>query len=210
MQEIVKVLHKIQKQLKAPKNQRNEFGKYNYRSCEDILEAVKQLLPEGYVVMISDKVINIGERYYIEATVSFSDGKDTVTTTALAREATKQTGMNDSQLTGSTSSYARKYALNGLFCIDDTKDSDFSNTHSQSQSRPLASKPMKIHSANQIQSPDDQIWVKLKGLIGLAGQDEYKKIKEEKGLKQVYETQDALTLVNALEDFLTKEDDIIQ
>lgn len=115
----------IQKRLKAPKGQLNKFGGYKYRSCEDILEAVKPLCTEEDVQLtISDELILIGERYYIKATATVTDGKETVQVHAYAREEETKKGMDASQITGSASSYARKYALNGLFCIDDTKDAD--------------------------------------------------------------------------------------
>lgn len=118
---------KVQGALKAPKDQRNSFGKYNYRSCEDILEALKPLLREiGAVVTITDRINQIGDRYYIEAIASFIDVEDgkVVQVTGYAREAQEKKGMDDSQITGATSSYARKYALNGLFAIDNTDDMD--------------------------------------------------------------------------------------
>lgn len=121
-------LMKVQGALKAPKDQRNSFGKYNYRSCEDILEALKPLLREiGAVVTITDRINQIGDRYYIEAIASFIDVEDgkVVQVTGYAREAQEKKGMDDSQITGATSSYARKYALNGLFAIDDNKDTDY-------------------------------------------------------------------------------------
>lgn len=115
----------VQQKLKAPKNQFNQFGKYKYRSCEDILEAVKKHLGEQDLVLtISDEPIVLGERFYIKATATVSDGVSSVSTTGLAREPEIKKGMDDSQITGTASSYARKYALNGLFCIDDTKDAD--------------------------------------------------------------------------------------
>ena len=117
----------VQKELKAPKNQYNSFGKYKYRSCEDILEAAKPLCIEnGLVLTVSDEIIVVGERYYIKATakVTETDGAESISTTSLARESLDKKGMDDSQITGTASSYARKYALNGLFCIDDTKDAD--------------------------------------------------------------------------------------
>jgi hypothetical protein len=116
-------LAEIQRELRVPKNQKNTFGNYNYRSCEDILEALKPHL-NGFSLIISDEVVNIGERYYVKATVSFGDGKEVLTATAYAREAEIKKGMDEAQITGSASSYARKYALNGLFAIDDTKDAD--------------------------------------------------------------------------------------
>lgn len=123
-------LLKVQSELKAPKNQFNGFGKYSYRSCEDILEAVKPLLLKYNMTMtISDELQNIGERYYIKATVTITDGEKVYTVSAFAREEENKKGMDSSQITGSSSSYSRKYALNGMFLIDDTKDSDATNTH---------------------------------------------------------------------------------
>ena len=115
----------VQSKLKAPKGQFNNFGKFNYRSCEDILEAVKPLLAdEGLQQTISDKIVHVGDRYYIEATVTVTDGENDLSVTALAREAKSKKKMDSSQITGTASSYARKYALNGLWLIDDTKDAD--------------------------------------------------------------------------------------
>ena len=130
--EIYKKLMNIQTKLKAPKSQRNNFGNYNYRSCEDILEAVKPLLDEFKVALtIKDEIVLIGERYYIKATATLIDidTGDTTETSAYARESAEKRGMDASQVTGATSSYARKYALNGLFAIDDNKDADATNTH---------------------------------------------------------------------------------
>lgn len=121
----------VQQKLKAPKNQYNSFGKYNYRSCEDILEGLKSILQEvKAIVMITDHVELIGDRYYIRSVAHFidiEDGKE-LNSSAYAREDADKKGMDLAQVTGSVSSYARKYALNGLFCIDDTKDSDHTNT----------------------------------------------------------------------------------
>lgn len=118
----------IQKDLKAPKSQYNSFGKYNYRNCEDILEAVKPLCArEGACLTLSDEIVQIGERYYIQAKAALYDSEtgDIINTvTAYAREEAEKKGMDGSQVTGAASSYARKYALNGLFNIDDTKDAD--------------------------------------------------------------------------------------
>lgn len=122
----------IQSELKAPKNQYNSFGKYKYRSCEDILEGLKPLLAEHKaVVILSDEIKQIGDRYYLEATATFIDIEtgDKIEVKSLAREDETKKGMDLAQVTGSVSSYARKYALNGLFSIDDTKDSDSTNTH---------------------------------------------------------------------------------
>ena len=125
-------LMKIQSELKAPKGQYNSFGKYNYRSCEDILEGVKPLLAANKATLrITDEVVMIGDRYYIKATAIIGDAEsgEGISVSAFAREDETKKGMDLAQVTGSVSSYARKYALNGLFCIDDTKDSDSTNTH---------------------------------------------------------------------------------
>lgn len=115
----------IQHKLKAPKGQYNSFGKYNYRSCEDILEGVKPLLKEhDLALLIDDEIVQIGERYYVKATAKITDGSEIVSATAYAREPDTKKGIDESQITGATSSYARKYALNALLCIDDTKDAD--------------------------------------------------------------------------------------
>ena len=129
---IYEKLTEVQNELKAPKSKYNSFGKYNYRSCEDILEAVKPILKAKRLAMtVKDDVFNIGDRFYIMATVTVFDceSEEKVTTTAYAREDTDKKGMDGSQITGSSSSYARKYALNGMFAIDDTKDADSWNTH---------------------------------------------------------------------------------
>ena len=133
--ELFKKLIEVQKELKAPKNQRNTFGNYNYRSCEDILEALKPVLAaHDATVFISDKVVVKENCWaYIESTATFVDIEtgESISTTAFAREAENKKGMDPSQITGSASSYARKYALNGLFLIDDTKDADTDEHHRQ-------------------------------------------------------------------------------
>ena len=137
---VYKKLIEVQTKLKAPKNQYNSFGKYSYRNCEDILEALKPILKEvGATIIISDEVVPVNERYYVKATVKFIDTEtgEAVEASANAREEDNKKGMDSSQLTGSTSSYARKYALNGLFAIDDTKDSDFTNTHDKEDKKRL-------------------------------------------------------------------------
>ena len=133
----------VQKVLKAPKNQYNSFGKYSYRSCEDILEAAKPLCIEnGLILTISDDIVAVGERYYIKATAAVTDVQDgeKVECSGIAREAEERKGMDASQVTGSTSSYARKYALNGLFSIDDTKDADATNDHGKSKAQAVVDK----------------------------------------------------------------------
>lgn len=130
------VLIRIQSELKAPKSQYNSFGKYSYRNAEDILEAVKPLLSKYNATMfISDEVVEVGSRIYVKATVTLSDGKETITASAYAREPETRKGMDDSQITGATSSYARKYALNGLFAIDDTKDNDTNELREEREER---------------------------------------------------------------------------
>ena len=126
----MKTLAQIQSLIKAPKGQFNSFGKYKYRSCEDIVEAVKPIInKEGYHLTLSDEVVEVGGRVYIKATATLSNGTNTYQSTSFAREEETKKGMDAAQITGSSSSYARKYALNGLFAIDDTKDSDATNKH---------------------------------------------------------------------------------
>lgn len=124
-------LAEVQSKLKAPKNQRNNFGNYNYRSAEDILEAVKPLLHgQGLTLTIDDEIVEVGGRVYVKATATVTNNEaQRASATAYAREPEDKKGMDLAQLTGATSSYARKYALNGLFAIDDTKDADATNTH---------------------------------------------------------------------------------
>lgn len=139
-------LQKIQQELKAPKGQYNSFGKYNYRSAEDILEAVKPLLASaGCALTIKDEIVYMEGRFYVKATATLYDTKNGVEithTTALAREEEEKKGQDGSQITGTASSYARKYALNGLFCIDDTKDADTDEyKHQQNKADKKPTKP---------------------------------------------------------------------
>lgn len=139
---IYEKLQKIQQELKVHKSNYNSFGRYKYRSCEDIVEAVKPLLDKyKATLLISDEMVNLGDRFYIKATATLYDIESdaelrndhilnsTVSATGYAREELSKKGMDSSQVTGAASSYARKYALNGLLCIDDTKDSDATNQH---------------------------------------------------------------------------------
>lgn len=131
----------IQGRLKAPKNQRNSFGNYNYRSCEDILEAVKPLLKEHNLVLnLTDETMQIGEIYFIQANAVISDGDKSIAVKAQAGVQPNKKGMDIAQSFGASSSYARKYALNGLFLIDDTKDADAMNTH-EDEEETLDNKP---------------------------------------------------------------------
>ena len=129
MKELYEKLYYIQQELKAPKGQYNDYGKYSYRSCEDIYNAVKPLLKDLKLTLtMNDELVMIGDRYYIKATALLTDGENIIQNTAYAREEETKKGMDGSQITGASSSYARKYALNGLFLIDDVKDSDSTNT----------------------------------------------------------------------------------
>ena len=139
-------LSKIQTELKAPKGQYNSFGKYKYRSCEDILEAVKPLnAKHGVVLTVGDEVVEISNRFYVKATATFVDieSGEKIINTALAREDDSKKGMDGSQITGTASSYARKYCLNGLYCIDDTKDADTDEYRHQQERKPQESKPQE-------------------------------------------------------------------
>jgi hypothetical protein len=143
MTKITTVLQQIQSRLVAPKSQRNTFGNYNYRSCEDILNGLKPLLAElGGVVTLSDEMVDVGGRIYVKATALLDVGGEVYEASAFAREPLARKGMDDAQVTGATSSYARKYALNGLFAIDDTKDADH-GPPPQQQQRPQAPPPKK-------------------------------------------------------------------
>lgn len=153
-------LQEIQRKLKAPKGQYNKFGKYPFRSCEDILEAVKPILNEvGCTLTLSDEIVLIGDRYYIKATARLR-GEDTdEVTTAYARESENKAGMDASQITGATSSYARKYALNGLFCIDDNKDADTDEYANQNAKKP-ASAPAPATTDKEVFDPSHPLWQK--------------------------------------------------
>lgn len=157
---IYEKLLSVQTALKAPKSQYNAFGKYNYRNCEDILEAVKPLCKEvKALVFLSDELVLIGERYYVQARATFVDVESTenICAVAYAREEETKKGMDGSQVTGASSSYARKYALNGLFDIDDTKDSDTTNTHGKEEAAPA---PKPVPKAKQ-KTPRERLIAKL-------------------------------------------------
>jgi len=146
-------LAEIQAKLKAPKGQFNSFGKYHYRSAEDILEAVKKVVnPMGFAITLTDDLIFAEGRWYIKSVAELTNGKQTFSSIGLAREEETKKGMDGSQITGAASSYARKYALNGLFAIDDTKDSDATNDHGKSQeSKPQAKTAMPATSKFDIE-----------------------------------------------------------
>lgn len=148
----MKKLVAVQAALKAPKGQFNKFGGYKYRSCEDILEAVKPLLLEqGLQLTITDEPVEVGGRIYIKATAKVTDGSETAAVSGYAREAETKKGMDESQITGTASSYARKYALNGLFLIDDTKDADATNEHQKPKAAPKSKQAPKPKTAPQPQ-----------------------------------------------------------
>lgn len=143
---MISKLIKIQSELKAPKNQENKFGGFKYRSCEDILEALKPLLSKYELLLtLNDEIIMIGNRYYVQATAKVTDSNgECIQARAFARESEEKAKMDSSQVTGSASSYARKYALNGLFCIDDTKDQDFYDNSSNRINTPLKLKRKQV------------------------------------------------------------------
>lgn len=151
----MEALIKIQSELKAPKDLYNKFGNYNYRSAESILESVKPLLAKyGVELTISDDVVYVGDRVYVKATVSITDGKETRVVTAFAREPLDRKGMDPSQITGATSSYARKYALNGLFLIDDNKDADTEESKNESDTRAKAEGSGSADNKPKVQRPN--------------------------------------------------------
>lgn len=197
----------IQSDLKAPKNQTNAFGKYKYRSCEDILEAAKPLLKEhGLVLTLSDEVVFIaggapqsftmkewndkakqmveatqiigGDRFYVKTTAAISDGEQSISVSAYAREEQDKRGMDGAQITGAASSYARKYALNGLFCIDDTKDSDATNDHSKQNpvSAAPAAKPQTIVGKSSNPTPKPTTIKVMESMTEATSKDQLEKL----------------------------------
>ena len=156
MSELYQNLIKVQGALKAPKGQYNSFGKYKYRSCEDILEAVKPLLVQhGLLLTIEDDVIQVGDRIYIKAIATIRQGDNFLQSVAFAREEDTKKGMDSSQVTGAASSYARKYALNGLFCIDDNKDSDSTNIGKQPEKKETEENPLMDVALNDVRNAKD-------------------------------------------------------
>lgn len=185
----------IQSKLKAPKGQYNSFGKYKYRSCEDILEAVKPLLAETKTVLcITDQMEVVGDRVYVRAETHLKDAEDSsseIVTVAYAREEESKKGMDSSQVTGAASSYARKYALNGLFCIDDNKDSDSTNAGSSgkaSAKKPESKEPVEMITSENVMSiqniidkyPNSNLFEQIKTRFKV---DDAKGLTKEKGQK---------------------------
>ena len=156
---ILKKLFDIQGELKAPKGQYNLFGKYNYRSAEDIIEAVKPLCRKhGAVLTVTDDIVLIGERYYVKATATLVsiDNGEAIAINAYAREDFDKKGMDGSQITGAASSYARKYALNGLFCIDDTKDADTDEHANNRNNRPAPTPTVNVTTGGKRGAPKQE------------------------------------------------------
>ena len=160
-------LSAIQTQIKAPKNLYNSFGKYNYRNAESILESAKPYLKElGLFLNINDSIQLIGDRYYVRATVTLADCAtgDTIEVSAYARETEEKKGMDGSQVTGATSSYARKYALNGLFLLDDTKDADTDEYHKQTEKNGIEDMTKELKELySQTDGKDFDKWVSVCG-----------------------------------------------
>ncbi|HFI6096792.1 TPA: ERF family protein [Escherichia coli] len=177
--ELHKKLWTIQQTLNAPKGQYNNFGKYSYRSAEDILEAVKPLL-QNITLMVSDDIVLIGDRYYVKATATVSDGEDSISATAFAREELELKGMTAGQITGATSSYARKYALNGLFCIDDAKDADTDAFSKQTGQQPRQQKNPPKQQPQQQKAPPNPDEVLARFCDAAA------KAQDEKALKDIF------------------------
>lgn len=195
MSDFYKNLIKVQATLNAPKNQRNSFGNYNYRSCEDIMGAVKPLLAEhGLVQFVSDEIEQVGDRFYVKATVTVTDGTKSHSVSAYARESLSKKGMDDAQVTGSTSSYARKYALNGMYNIDDTKDADTNEYREQAKQK--ANEQVKQQATGfspdaclsefttKASSADEE---KLKSLFGKCWKDLAKYKDQQSKAKEIYD-----------------------
>lgn len=168
------LLNEIQQKLKVPKSQYNAFAKYNYRNAEDILEAVKPLLGGGTLVL-EDEVVSVGGQNYVKATARLVYRNDDMAgggyvweATGWAREPKERKGMDDSQITGATSSYARKYALNGLFCIDDTKDADSVNNAAPAKEQPK--QPFNMTADQKVKADKERILAQLK-ILGLPCSD---------------------------------------
>lgn len=178
---LAEILSEVQGKLKVPKNHYNGFGKYNYRNAEDIVDAVKPLLePHKVALIVTDVLTMIGDRYYIKATAKITDGDNSIEADGYAREDLSRKGMDVSQLTGSTSSYARKYALNGLFAIDDTKDADSdNNANKDSDKSPRIAPVVPIKETPEKESPKtepvlnyhDKLNTKFRNLCTLVGQE---------------------------------------
>jgi hypothetical protein len=172
------VLHHIQKNLKAPKSNHNKFGGYNYRSCEDIVEAAKLIMPPGATLVILDDIRQVGERYYVQATAVLSYKGAVIEGSAYAREPENKKGSDESQITGAASSYARKYALNGLFMIDDTKDADATNQHGKTaeDQKTIDAVGGSVRDGVDTEQRDQMYNQALKDIAGCVNQDALKAV----------------------------------
>lgn len=197
---LIEDLARIQQSLKAPKGQYNSFGKYKYRNCEDILEAVKPLLG-SCILTLSDEIVLIGDRFYVEATASINQGMDGISVSAYARESLDKKGMDDSQITGSASSYARKYALNGLFAIDDTKDADTQDNREQG-AKPHPNSVQAKEAKEKARESDPLVKV----LIGYLASEEYYDFARE-ALEEITDEQEKIRIWNL---FNTREKEIVR
>ena len=182
------ILSLIQKELKAPKNQRNNFGRYNYRSCEDILEGLKVVLPKDCSIVLSDEIELIGDRHYVKSIATLETPHGSLSATGYARESETKKGMDLAQITGATSSYARKYALNGLFAIDDSKDVDSNEHREEVINTPVVEKPKSTSTAPAKASKEV---VELKKTV-------------EKSIKNAKTLDDVLLIEDYLEDNKSK------
>ena len=181
-------LLEVQSKLKAPKSNYNDFGNYSYRSCEDIVEAAKPLLEEsGLLMTITDELTKIGDRYYIKATVEVTDGESTISVNGYAREAEKKKGMDVSQITGAASSYARKYALNGMFAIDDNKDADATNKHGKGKNNNSSKKKKNNKSGNSGKNGNKATEKQIKAIFAIANSKGFEGEDMKKYLQDMYE-----------------------
>ena len=212
MQEFIKKLSKVQSELKAPKDLFNKFGGYSYRSAEGIMEAVKPLLArEGLILTVCDDIVLVGERYYVKATATITDGVNSLSNSAFAREAGEKKGQDDSQITGATSSYARKYALNGLLCIDDTKDADATNTHGkEAPTKPVKKELTAEEKAQQVKEKVSVMCVQIKQLPTFEeGSEEYKKaLSFAQKISEMGYVEDANRLIETIEGCKFNKDEI--
>lgn len=189
----------VQSKLKAPKGQYNSFGKYSYRNQEDILESVKPLLKEEELLLvISDKIVRIGERFYVKSEACVFLANESIRAFGYAREASDKKGMDDSQITGAASSYARKYALNGLFCIDDTKDADSDESTSESKPKTAATGAPP----NPTHTPSEKQLTTIRGMMVQVG---YSKEKRDEVLARVKTFQQASDLISQLREMLASK-----
>jgi len=179
-QDFYKKLSQLQQDIKAPKNKKNTFGNYNYRSCEDVMHSFKEINKQyNFVLNVSDEIVNVGDRYYIKAIATLSDGENSITAIGYAREDENKKGMDLSQLTGACSSYARKYALNGLFCLDDTKDADtdeFQNKSQNKQNESVFDSQLPPQTKQfQFEEPSEVLINEIKNLIQMLPVDDTEK-----------------------------------